>query len=405
MEGVIRDSRPRHGDLYDVLVLGGGLAGCTAALAAAAGLGGDRVALCERGPRLLSGWRAREIRESGGGAVPNWNTLSQEGLPPGWLEALDSAGAEEVPGGAVAQLAEDLKRRMRDAGVALRLGAKAVEVVRDADRNFRVWFESGTPVAGRRLILATGGGRQVGWRWAQEWEQPWQAMLPAGLNLKSSLSRSRGWGTLPSVRAELSCRLGRGGEPSTRASGELEGIFPWLGGSALLKASLQAPALFAEADHAGELQVNWLPELDGGVPMREMQRFQSEKGKRPVREVPWDDLELPLWRFIVGGTRIAGDETWFSLGARDAQVLAHRMTATRIPFRGFRMDREGGLHAGGATLRGLVPGSFESLPVPGSFWVGECVDLHADDAESNLQLAIHAGRSAGETAASELRER
>lgn len=402
MVGHSIDGNRTGADLCGLVVVGGGLAGCGAARAAARVLGPGAVVLVERGERLLSGWRAREV--TGKGAAPSEGavgTLSPDGLPTGWGEAIEGFPSAALPDGTVETLSHAILHELTTLGVNCRFDAKAIEVSRDSDRNFRVWFESGTPVAGRRLVVATGGGRQVGRRWAEEWHQPWRAMVPAGLNFRTTLSRSRGWGTLAPVSAEIAVAASGSSMPLT-ARGWLDGIYPWLGGSALVALSLDSPDALEKSGYRGEFTVNWLPNLDGGVSMRAFQQFQQEKGRRLVHELPWGDLSPALWRFVLGPLKIPAETPWQALSTREAQILAHRVTHTKIPFKGFRLDRNGGVHAGGVALDGLVPGTFESLPLPGLFWVGEVVDLHALDLSGNLHLAIAAGAIAGETAAQQL---
>jgi predicted flavoprotein YhiN len=382
-------------------VVGGGLAGWAAVRAAlAAGLPGTEILLLERGAGPFDAWRCPDFGDTPDElSAAAWQTHEGPLFDKAWLDVLGSLAVPPAPGGSVRSAAAEATRELAAAGVTVRGGAKAVEVVRDADGNFRVWFEQGVPVAARRLVLALGGGSNHGFGWAEEWGLPLAPRFPVGLNLRLGLARGRSWNELPEVPASITITGVKGLEGLT-AAGRVSSRHPWMEGTAVSHLSMLVPAALAAAKYAGELRVDWLPGAEGGLSPKVFARFQEQAGRRALGEFPWEGIAPALWRFVLKAARLAPETPWRALSMRQGQMLGTQLRATRLPFKGFRLDREAGLSAGGISLAGLVPGTFEVRSTPGLFWVGEGVDLHALDAGANRALALAAGAAAGAVAAS-----
>lgn len=393
----------RSEQIYKMVILGSGPAGlATVRGALEAGVAGSEICLLERGERLLAGWRSAAlpapVRPP---EVTPWQSAEGPVFDNAWIEALGAApGLENGFSGPVARVRDELVREYQGAGVYFRTGAKAVEVVRDADGNFRVWFEQGTPLAGKRLVVATGGGRNHAFRWAEEWGLAHTERYPAGLNLRMSMSRGQSWNTLSRAPAAVRLEKLKGAEGLT-FSGEITSQHPWLGGSAVSSLSAVCPAALARARYSGDMRVNWLPLVEGGLSPRVISQFQEQAGRRNLVEHPWEGISAALWRFVLKAARVPEETLWRSLTPRQGQVLGSQLTSSRLKFDGFRLDRESGLQAGGIALTSLVAGTFELRKTPGLFWIGEGVDLHALDPVANHWLAQAAGQLAARAACGE----
>lgn len=383
-----------------VAVIGGGLAGLAAVRAALeAGVPGERICLFDRGDRLFAGWRARVLPDRLRPCSESvWQTLEGPLFEPAWIAAMSSLEAEPDEEEPVLRCAERTLAQLRAVGVKVRLGAKATEVVRDADGRFRVWFEQGVPVATERLIVANGGGRHHAFGWAEEWGLPLRPRHPAGLNLRLTVSRGRSWGRLPDTKAEVSLLKVKGMEGLTE-TGSCESVHPWVGGDAVCRLTLLQPAVLASARCRGELRFDWLPGQPGGISPKELAQVREQAGRRTLGEHPWPGVSGALWAFVLKSAKIQPETAWRALSMRQGQMLGNQLRDARLRFDGYRLDREAGLSAGGIGLEGLVPGTFEVRSRPGLYWVGEGIDLHALDPSSNAWLASAAGRAAGLAAA------
>lgn len=381
----------QHGEpLYSLAVIGAGPAGLSAVFTALKnGIQPEHICLCERADHLLGGWRHTSVPSIEYiDPSSTWQTADGGVTDHGWLEALETESSGVFEGGTLKALRASLLEELRQAGVAVRLGAKALEIGRDYNNDFRAWFETGSPITAMRLIVATGGGKNHGYRWAEEKSLSIQPFLPAGINLRLKETRKRTWGSLPSTKVEVGL-----GAIEGRAKGAIEGPHPWLGGDAVTRLSLGAPKALAEANYRGSLQINWLCRGQEGVASKELLQFQEQAGRRTLEEYPWTGLEKTVWKTLLNRARVEPSGLWRALGHRELQQLASHFTRSQFKFDGYRLDRLGGIAAGGISLEELVPGTFESKREAGLFWIGELVDLHASDANTNLWLAHLAGKN------------
>ena len=382
--------------VFSLALIGAGPAGLSAVFTALQnGISPEQICLCERADTLLGGWRHTSVPiiERMDPSV-TWQS-AQGGLNDhSWLEALDTESSAVFDGGSLVALRKTLLEQLNRAGVAIRTGAKALEIGRDYNNDFRAWFESGVPITAKRLILATGGGKNHGYRWAEEKSLSIQPFLPAGINLRLKESRKRTWGSLPPTKVQVGLA-----SMDDRAEGSIEGPHPWLGGTALTRLSLCAPAALAAANYKGSIQINWLCRGQEGVSSKELMQFQEQAGRRTLEEYPWTGLEKTVWKTLLQRARAEPSALWRSLSQRELQNLASQFTRAQFKFEGYRLDRIGGLAAGGLGLEELVPGTFESKREAGLFWIGELVDLHASDPNANLWLAHLAGKNAADAVA------
>lgn len=391
----------QRGDpVYDLAILGSGPAGLSAAFAALArGARPKAICLCERAQTVLGGWRHKAV---GASEVPRrettWHTALAGLTDHAWLAALDPERVPDLLGqGLLPQVRVSLTERCLRAGIALRTGAKALEIGRDYNGHFRAWFETGVPLTAKRLIIATGGGKNHGFRWADEKGYQVEPSIPAGINLRLKESRKRTWSGLPPTPVQVSLD-----GASDRVDGEIEGPHPWLGGSALTSLSLREPAAFAKVHYKGSVQINWLCSGGEGVSSKDLLQFQEQAGRRTVGEYPWGDLEKTVWNTLMHRARVEPSTLWRALSQRELQHLASHFTRTQITFEGYRLDRAGGIAAGGIRVEELIPGTFESKREAGLFWIGELLDLHASRPGENLWLAQVAGERAAEAALASL---
>ena len=222
-------------DLRNVVIIGGGLAGLTAAYWAVRQGMGQRVVVLERGPAPLAWMKGTSpnsvlLGRTGKGAPP-----AAEEYPTGWPELerilekwpgnanrdwLLSLGLplESFEDGAFgttdgARFGQEFLAVLEGEGVEIRtrFGVETISV--QPDGTFRVWSRDGWSEEGQHLLLATGGDRNHGLKLAGELGLPVNPPLAAFIRLK--LASPRLGSRLGPVTRHVGLRCVKSGQEST----------------------------------------------------------------------------------------------------------------------------------------------------------------------------------------------
>lgn len=407
--------------MNDVIVIGGGAAGCMAALAAAER--GASVTLLERNPKL-----GRKLYITGKGRCNVTNDCSvQEVLQnvPHNSRFLISAVTRFPP--------EQVKQFFESRGVPLKtergnrvfpqsdhaadiidalllaLRRARVSIVQDRAKAVRHDGESLQGVEGEQgfypcqaVVIATGGvsypltgSTGDGYALARELghtvlppkgslvplvaEQPFCTRMQ-GLSLKNVAIR---------VRTEKKKTI-------FSEQGELLFTHSGLSGPVVLTAS--AHMRDYEKEHY-YIQLDLKPALDEEKLDKRLLRDLEENANRNFQHVLEGLVPRLMVPVLLELTGIPGDEKANSITRAQRRKLLETLKCIRIDIAGPRPVEEAIVTSGGVKVSEINPTTMESKKAQGVFFAGEVLDVDAYTGGFNLQIAWSTGRAAGQGAA------
>ncbi|WP_130868317.1 NAD(P)/FAD-dependent oxidoreductase [Intestinimonas massiliensis (ex Afouda et al. 2020)] len=407
--------------MNDVIVIGGGAAGCMAALAAAER--GASVTLLERNPKL-----GRKLYITGKGRCNVTNDCSvQEVLQnvPHNSRFLTSAVTRFPP--------EQVKQFFESRGVPLKtergnrvfpqsdhaadiidalllaLRRARVSIVQDRAKALRRDGETLKGVEGehgfypcRAVVIATGGvsypltgSTGDGYALARELghtvlppkgslvplvaKQPFCARMQ-GLSLKNVAIR---------VRTE---------KKKTVFAEQGEMLFTHFGLSGPLVLTASAHMRDYEKEHY-YIQLDLKPALDEEKLDKRLLRDLEENTNRNFQHVLEGLVPRLMVPVLLELTGIPGDEKANSITRAQRRKLLETLKCIRIDIAGPRPVEEAIVTSGGVKVSEINPTTMESKKAQGVFFAGEVLDVDAYTGGFNLQIAWSTGRAAGQGAA------
>lgn len=409
----------------DIIVIGGGAAGCMAALAAAEQ--GAEVLLLERNPKL-----GRKLYITGKGRCNLTNRASvQECIantprngrfltsaltrfPPeavmDFFEALGvplkvERGNRVFPqSDKAADIIDALLRALRRAGVtilqerveALRLEEGAVTGVKG---------ERGQRYDCKAVILASGGASYPatgstgdGYRMAKTAGHTVQPPRGSLVPLEAEGCGAMQGLSLRNVELKM---VKNGGRVVFREQGEFLFTHFGLSGPLVLSASAHMED-FETAKYTAVIDLK--PALDEETLDRRLVRELGEGANRELRHILERLEPKSLLPSILEQAGVTGETRGNAVTKLQRRRLAETLKGFQIPILGLRPVEEAIVTAGGISVKEVSPGNMASKKCKGLFLAGEVLDVDAYTGGFNLQIAWATGRAAGAGAAEFCRE-
>lgn len=172
-----------------------------------------------------------------------------------------------------------------------------------------------------------------------------------------------------------------------RAEGPLL-ITDWgMSGPAVLKLSSYAAKYLAEQNYSAELMVNWagkiaLPELEAVL-----SRISSSAPQKMSANVGPDFLNNRLWTYLLHRAGIPADRRWSEIGSKGLNKIISTLTSDIYPVVGRNKFKGEFVTCGGVSLADIDPKTLESRQHPGLYFAGEVTDVDAVTGGFNLQAA------------------
>lgn len=172
-----------------------------------------------------------------------------------------------------------------------------------------------------------------------------------------------------------------------RAEGPLL-ITDWgMSGPAVLKLSSYAAKYLAEQNYSAELMVNWagkvtVPELESML-----SHISSSAPQKMSANVGPDFLNNRLWTYLLHRAGIPADRRWAEIGSKGLNRIISTLTSDIYPVVGRNKFKGEFVTCGGVSLADIDPKTLASRQHPGLYFAGEVTDVDAVTGGFNLQAA------------------
>lgn len=324
------------------------------------------------------------------------------------LDLLHSWGMETVTerGGRVFPKSEDAQdvrrlflRKLEETGVVLHLSDPVHRIVTKGGRVAAVETARGR-LAVRACLIATGGKSYPrtgstgdGYRMAEALGHTVTKLRPALIPLVCANAYCKELQGLSLRNVTLS--LSAGGRRKASMQGEM--IFTHFGVSGPIVLSLSDQAsLWLSQGHAVTGEINLKPALSEEVLdkriLRDLAKFHLKQMRNALAEL----LPHRLIDVILHMSDIAPDLPVSELTRQQRANLRYAVQHMPLAVTGTRPIEEAIVTAGGVSVKEIQSSTMESKLVPGLYFAGEVMDVHAFTGGYNLQAAFSTGWTAAE---------
>lgn len=406
-----------------VLVLGGGPAGMTAALAAARA--GAEVLLLEQNERI-----GKKLLLTGNGKcnytnleldVARYDTdapdfvreLIKRYPPKAIIRFLEELGVPPLSrhGGWIYPHAEQaaavlnaLRAALEREQVAVRTGTRVLGIQREKKGGFRIRTEE-KPLYADRVILALGGSALAktgsdgsGFRYAEELGLKLEAPRPALCPLRSTERENPFFRAAQGVRVPAELTLFVDNAARGRESGELQLTKEGFSGIAVFQLSLFAGRALAEKRKT-ELCINFLADFTADTDF--FARRLSLPFATDLEAVGNGLVPKNLWGALLRRAALTPQQAVKRGDWELAKRLSAALTASRFTLQGLGSLEKAQVSAGGIALSELSGQSLSFRRVPGLYAAGEILNVTGPCGGYNLHWCFASGLSAGQSAASD----
>lgn len=165
---------------------------------------------------------------------------------------------------------------------------------------------------------------------------------------------------------------------------------------------LQLSAALSKDELPKEIHLDFKPALDAqkldARLLREIEANPNMQTKSLMRKL----LPQSLIPWFFEQLNVSDEKAVNQLTSEERQMLIHHLKHFPLSTNGYRGFQEAIITRGGVNVKEVNSKTMESKRVPGLFFCGELLDLHADTGGYNLQIAWSTGALAGKEAYSYL---
>ncbi len=397
----------------DVVVIGGGAAGCFAAIQAGMHFPGAKVVILERGVKPLA-----KVKISGGGRCNVTNVVSDPvelsaNYPRGErflrkafysFSSNDMIGwlgdrgikLKEYPDGCLFPVTNDSQTiidcfldELKKLHIPLRLESR-VDEIRKTEAGWEVVTPAGT-IACKSVVLTTGGQPKIsGFQLLHQLDLKIVPPIPSLFTFNMPHEPIR---ELMGVVIENASVRIVGEKWST--SGPLL-ITHWgMSGPAVLKCSAFGARILEGKNYRTMISVNWTGSRKQDDVRAELTDWKSS-GKK-VLNTPLFQIKSRLWAYLLGKCEFHEDLRWLELGSRQENKLIEVLINDLYQMEGKTTFKEEFVTAGGIDLAEIDVKTMQSKRYRGLFFAGEVMDIDGVTGGFNFQAAWTTAAIAGKS--------
>jgi predicted Rossmann fold flavoprotein len=410
---------------YDVIVIGGGPSGLMASISASAQ--GARVCLVEKGAKL-----GRKLIISGGGRCNVTNAKERDELikqMPGngrflysafsqfgnrdiirFFERLGVKLKEEDHGrmfpvtDKAITVANALVEKMKRQGVEIRLNSPVERVLYQDGRCGGVLLRSGEVLQAPCVIVAVGGcsvpqtgSTGDGYAWAREAGHTITDLYPTEVPLTAgdAFIREKTLQGLSLREVELTLYAPDGKKVSTQEGDMIFTHFGLSGPAALRMGHYVSVTHRKYGTVPLRLTIDLMPHKRVDDVARESWALLEEQPKKAVKNVLKGYVPERMIPLLLQMAAIPEETTLSHMPKQNWSALAQTIKAFPLTITGTLSLEEAFITGGGVSVKEIDPRTMQSKLMPGLFFAGEVMDVHAHTGGYNITIAFSSGYVAG----------
>jgi len=407
----------------DIVVIGGGAAGCFAAIHAAESAPSRKVIVLEKSSKLLS-----KVRISGGGRcnlTHNCNSIPEmvKRYPRGarllkktfhrfftndtieWfsrqgVRVKAEADGRMFPDTDDSQTVIDaLLRAASDNRVEFRLNSGVGAISKEGD-HFLLEISNGEKLQARKVIVACGGyPKSSMFDWLRSTGHTITPPVPSLFTFnmpKNPITELMGVSVTDAAVRIAGTKLSERGPVLVTHWG--------LSGPAVLRLSAWGARELEAMNYRFSVMVNWVPEFHENSLREKMRQWRFERAAQKIANR--NPLQLPqrLWEYLLHRSGVNPDIRWADLPAKEQNLLIRNCTGEIHSVEGKTTFKDEFVTCGGIDLSEIDSETLMSKKLEGLYFAGEIMDVDGITGGFNFQHAWTSGFITGKEAAKALGE-
>lgn len=403
---------------FDVIIIGGGAAGCFASIQLAEFRPGTRIAILEAGKKLLS-----KVEISGGGRcnvthacydpselVTYYPRGERELLGPfhtfkpsdmiSWLKS-NGVYVKTENDGRVFPISDNsetiincFQQVMRREGVQVFTSSR-VESIQQGESGWII--QAGRTLYSSALLMISTGSDQRMWQHLSGWGHSIVEPVPSlfTFNIK-----------IPALVELMGSSVGKVGLRIPVLKLESEGpllITHWgISGPAVLKLSAWGARKLHEVNYKFDLSINWILADSEDEALEWWESVTSDHRNKLIHNLPTDIFSSRLWKYLCKRARIPAEQTISQLNSKERNQFLLLLRNDIYPVTGKSTFKEEFVTAGGIELKEIDFKRFSSKKVSHLYLAGEVLNIDAITGGFNFQAAWTGAHLAARAMAKEL---